>query len=262
MPLTKKSKFGISYLYQPILCHQLGVFSTVKDNVFCIDNFLQAIPEKFKIVDIAINSSNCISANAHPHQIIERQNQKLEIHLPYDNIKDKYSKSHRKNINRFLKRGNCKIETNFGYLDFYRHKMDSFTKLGVKLSKQERLNYLNLLKELDQKKRLKIYLGVDTNDRVVGGICFLFLDFNAVTIQSFINEDGKKSGLVFYLLDDFIRANSEKQITIDFMGSSIPGIRERNLGFGSQEYYYNIIRITRLNYILRKIKKLVGKWLN
>ena len=59
MPLPHRKKLSIHYLYQPFLTPVLGVFGkNISEQLVC--NFLEAIPEFFKLWDISLNQSNLI----------------------------------------------------------------------------------------------------------------------------------------------------------------------------------------------------------
>ena len=55
MPLTWRKKYSITYLVQPVYSQQLGVFSTQKLNTTIVNQFLNSIPEKYKLIDIRLN---------------------------------------------------------------------------------------------------------------------------------------------------------------------------------------------------------------
>ena len=101
MPLTKNKKIGISYIYTPFLSPQLGVFSTIHTSAFCVDDFIHAIPSKFKVIDITLNSNNYISDNYIVRYSKTKYSQELRLTESYDIIKKGYSKSHVKNIAKF-----------------------------------------------------------------------------------------------------------------------------------------------------------------
>lgn len=61
MPLTCNKKYGISYLSQPFFSQQLGVFSKKDADTKTADEFLGAIPPKYRFVEINLNSQNTIS---------------------------------------------------------------------------------------------------------------------------------------------------------------------------------------------------------
>ena len=55
MPMTWNKKYGISYLYQPFLTAQLGVFgkNITEERV---SNFIQSIPSSFRLIEISLLS--------------------------------------------------------------------------------------------------------------------------------------------------------------------------------------------------------------
>src|SRR6185503_15114532 len=61
MPLTWKRKFGFSYLYQPFLTAQLGVFShgnRTVSNEELVNLFINMIPRHFRLIEINLNDQN------------------------------------------------------------------------------------------------------------------------------------------------------------------------------------------------------------
>ena len=57
-PITKKTKWGLNYLFNPIFALQLGVFSKNKISDEFINEFISSIPEKIKLIDIQFNFEN------------------------------------------------------------------------------------------------------------------------------------------------------------------------------------------------------------
>ena len=55
MPLTWNKKYGFYYLYQPAFTASLGVFGKNIDEQL-VEEFLEAIPAKFKLIEISLNS--------------------------------------------------------------------------------------------------------------------------------------------------------------------------------------------------------------
>jgi hypothetical protein len=253
MPLTKRKKYGFWYLCQPILCPRLGVFSTISKEPFSIDHYLAAIPSKFKIVDISLNPFNYISGDFNGVQIINKYNQTLALNEPYPDLKKNFTKSHLKNIPRFEKHEGYTIHSNLPLQEFFKLKMETFHDKEVRLSKRDRDIYLQFLKTLNERNQLEIVTGIDEKKEIVGSVCFMQLGFNEVSIQSFNHDKGRKSGFLFHALDRFIQMNSPRETILDFMGSTLPGVREMNLGFGSTETEYCFIRINRMNKLFRKL---------
>jgi hypothetical protein len=254
MPLTRKKRFGISYLCQPLICQQLGVFSTIHHAPFCIDDFIEAIPSKFKLIDIAINSMNYLSPKNHFGKITQVFNQELPLSDRYEDIRSRYKASHVKNLEKFTTQ-KLKVEISGDTLDhFLKHKFDFFSKKGVEMSDSQRITFTNLLKYLDAESKIDVVLGFDNQHVVIGGACFIFLE-GSVLIQTFSNDIGRKSGLIFFLIDDFVRKNAGRELILDFMGSSITGINYRNAGFGCVDKEYTFLSIDRLPPLVRFFRK-------
>ena len=63
MPVTWNKKYGISYLYQPFLAAQLGVFGkNITEEL--LSSFINSIPSSFKYIDICLNCKNIQSSLA------------------------------------------------------------------------------------------------------------------------------------------------------------------------------------------------------
>jgi hypothetical protein len=252
MPLTHLSKFSISYLFQPIMCQQLGVYSAVKNIAFCVDEFLNAIPSKFNFIEISINSKNYISQNNGVFEII-RSNQYLPLSLPYKNLEANFHPSHKKN-NSKAKRAGIEIKVNSISIDtFIEMKLKSLKTQNVNLTKNNQAAYRNLLKELDHRNYLKIY-SAHHNNAPVSFAAFATIGKWA-TIQSFNTEAGRKLSAGYLLNDAFIKDHSESDLCLDFMGSSIPGIASYNKGYGAIEENYSFIRLNRLPWFIKLFKR-------
>jgi hypothetical protein len=253
MPITKRTKFGITYLCQPILCPRLGVFSTIKSHMFCVDDYMIAITSKFKKAEIALNEKNFISTSIHHSIKTEvRFSQEQRFESAYSDIQNKYSKSHKKNINKFINDSTCEVIKASSYLDFFQYKNVALKEIGFRWDKYNKRVYLEVIKKLSEKGKIEIFYGVDEFKKVIGGICLLKYDFDRYSFQTFSTNIGRRNGLVFFLIDKIFNENSDK--IIDFMGSSIPGIRYRNMGFDCSEIEYNFIKMNRLISIFTNFK--------
>jgi hypothetical protein len=255
MPLTQRKKFGIQYLYQPVLSQQLGVFSTIENDIFNIDPFIEAIPKSFRLVEIAINSKNIVSDNFKGIQKIERNNYVLPLTEKYETIQRGYSKNHRKNIAKFNEQVvdyEIKLVT---FSEFHQNKIGFINKWKNKFSSRSRHDYFNILKNFEAIGKTKTYFIYDNQKSLLAGICYIYVN-EMVTIQTFLTETGRKSGVMYFLIDQFVKENATKNLTLDFMGSMIPGVAYWNKGFGSVEINYNFLRLNRLPVI---IKWIIGK---
>lgn len=252
MPLTHRKKFGISYLYQPIMCQQLGVFSRIHTESFSVNNFVEAIPKHLRLIEIALNSNNTF--NKETEVIVnQRINQFLNLNASYQYLFKGFSKSHKKNIEKSFNNGITIDSTHYSLTDFLKFKFQSFENQKLDIKGFEMNAYTNLLKECYGKNLLKIYMAKN-DSKIVSGAAFITIN-NRIFIQSFSTDDGKRLSAIYLLIDRFIKDYENSNLVLDFMGSIVPGINYRNKGFGSVEEKYGFIKINRLPWPLNTIKK-------
>src|ERR1700733_10069344 len=79
MPLTWNKKYGIYYLYQPAFTASLGVFGKNITEAL-VQQFIQAIPDKFKLVEIELNKDNPVNTAS----INMRTNYVLSLNKSYE----------------------------------------------------------------------------------------------------------------------------------------------------------------------------------
>src|SRR5258708_6937233 len=85
MPLTWNRKYGIYYLYQPPFTASLGVFGkNITEEL--VQHFIEAIPRKFKLIEIELNKGNTIKAAG----ISLRTNYVLSLNRPYEALFNNY----------------------------------------------------------------------------------------------------------------------------------------------------------------------------
>ncbi|KAK6020229.1 hypothetical protein OSTOST_14121, partial [Ostertagia ostertagi] len=99
MPLTWNKKYGIHYLYQPFLVAQGGIFgkNITPDT---ITSFIEAIPKKFRLVEISMNTGNLFNITS--KQGLLRVNYVLDLKKPYDQLYAGYRDNIKRNIRKAL----------------------------------------------------------------------------------------------------------------------------------------------------------------
>ena len=80
-PLTHGRKYFINYLYQPLITQQLGLFYKNLIGAEELENFIKAIPKKFRFVDIALNEANYFESEN--ISIKKRKNYLLDLEKSY-----------------------------------------------------------------------------------------------------------------------------------------------------------------------------------
>ncbi|MBC7848975.1 MAG: hypothetical protein H7Y31_04535 [Chitinophagaceae bacterium] len=250
MPLTWKSKYGVSYLYQPQFSASLGVFGTgITDTV--VAAFIQAIPSKFRVIEIDLNRENNLIAM--DTGMFVRTNYILPLNWSYVEISQKY----RDNIKR-----NCKKARQFNCS--YREEID--VDDVIKLSKSQMQAISNLTdSDYDEFKKLFDYLlareqalacGVYTSENVLIASCVYFFSHDrAYYILVGNHPNSKVMGASHFLIDQFIEKRAGSNLTLDFEGSDVRNLAFFYGSFGASTETYPALRLNRIPWYLRWLKR-------
>ncbi len=253
MPLTWNRKFNIKYVYQPFYTQQLGIFSSVDKTPFPVDPFLAAIPKSFCFTDINLNTGNTLETK---DGFKQRTTQELPLLSDFDSIKKKMSRNNKNNIK---KAENNKIQIQTNKID--PHKLINLIATNYR---EKGIQYIsgkidfNKIKKIikyavDQKYGI-IYNSINSQQQVNCAALFIFFNGKA-RIFSGQNAKGKDENAKYLLINQFIKDHAGTDITLDFGGSEIPGVAYWNEGFGAVNTHYYHIKINRLPFFIRWLKK-------
>lgn len=243
MPLPVKCKFGIRYIVQPILCQQLGVFSTHKISEEIVAAFIKKIPYH----SYAFNLNE---KNAHPN-FSRLPNFILNLNQSYSDIYSSYSKNTCRNIERASKL-NLKVKIDLSVLDFYEfyyHDEREHKPVNKLLVKQ-------LIEKGVEKNLIKIYGIYSAENQLISAVCMLISADRISYLLPISNEEGKASSAMFLLIDKIIKTEAEKDLLFDFEGSQIEGIARFNKGFGAKNQPYYTIKRLRPSFLVGNLDKL------
>jgi hypothetical protein len=107
MPLPWNKKYGIHYLYQPAFTATGGVFGNDLDEPL-IGQFIQAVPKKFRLIEINLNAGNIFSIPS--GFSVLRNNYVLPLNNTYEALYDKYRDNIKRNIKK-AKDAGCVVQT-------------------------------------------------------------------------------------------------------------------------------------------------------
>lgn len=249
MPLTWNRKYGIHYLYQPFLTAQLGIFGQ-QINSQMVEAFIRAIPVSFRLVEISLNSAN------HPvkhKNITERNNYTLELNRPYDEIYEGYNENTRRNIKK-SKQSGCRVITGFDV-----EKLISLAIGQMKNYKEESgdnvKRFRKLYEHLHHNNSAYTYGIVSKEEELIASSVFFISNKRAYYILVGNHPDSKTKGASHALVDGFIRDHAGKLEILDFEGSDMPNLAFFYSGFGAVNEKYPFLKINRLPFYLRWMKK-------
>ncbi|HSG68591.1 MAG TPA: hypothetical protein VK994_07790, partial [Bacteroidales bacterium] len=80
------------------------------------------------------------------------------------------------------------------------------------------------------------------NNNLCAGAIFLESNRKSIFIFSGLSETGRDKRAMFYLIDNFIRENANKHLTLDFDGSNDEALARFYAGFGSTRITFPRIR--------------------
>ena len=250
-PITKKSKFGLNYFFNPIFALQLGVFSNQKITTGLVNQFLEAIPKKLKLVDIQLNFGNSVE-----NQLFEVSNKKcqfIDLSSSYEEISKKYSTNLKRNLSKARKE-NCEIvlslETENVIKLFKENRGETLKEM--KDEQYKRLD--SLLTQLKQRKLGKIYECLFENE-LVASACFSITNNRIIYIKGGSTPTGREVGAMHLIMDEVIHLNSSSNMIFDFGGSSIEQVARFNHSFGSTDYEYQRLYRNNLPFIVKLLKK-------
>lgn len=249
MPLTWNKKFGFNYLYQPFLTAQLGIFGKSLSPEL-IKQFIQQIPASFRLVEISLNSNNLEGV---PADAIVRSNYILDLQNPYNTLCSNYRENIQRNIKKSIQLG-CIVQKDFD--------AELVIKLAVEQMKTqgndggENVDRFRKLYQLLKQKQMATTYGIFSPQNELLASCVFFFSHNrAYYILVGNHPDGKNTGASHALIDAFIKNNAGKNMLLDFEGSDIPGLANFYSSFGAIKEMYPALKINRLPFYLKWLKK-------
>ena len=233
MPLPIRKKMGLHYIYQAPWIQQLGVFSSTSIDKMELANFINAIPKRFKLIDVFLNSENSTNSSTEV-----RSNYVLSLKQKYKDIKKRYSKGRKSSI-KTAQNSNLDIVENYNHHDII--QLFKANK-GAELTEGD-ANYAILNKLINYALPLNLAqsFGVFNADKkLIGGAFFLRDTYRITYLFSALNEEGRALQAMSFLLDYIIKNNAESNLIFDFEGSMIKGVARFCKSFGvEKEVYYH-----------------------
>jgi hypothetical protein len=248
MPLTARSKWGFTYLYQPYLTAQTGVTGSSLPNEVVVD-FLNAVPSIFRYWDLSLNWGNALDLL--PYKAVMRRNYVLPLDAPHDSIKAAYRNVVKRNVKKALHLG-CSVSCDIP-LDAVVQLAMEYTP-GTRRYMLELDRFRSLFQQLQYASKGIIY-GVHTGEgTLVASAVFLFFRDRAYYILVGNHPLGKRTGASHLLIDSFIRDHAARRLTLDFEGSDVPGLAFFYSSFGAKEENYPALTYNRLPWFARWLK--------
>ena len=233
-PLTQRRKAGINYLFQPYFTQQLGLFGKKKFNQKNDEEFLFAIPEEFKFIEINLNAECSLNS------INFKSKNKLTHHLllndSYENIFQQFNQNTKRNI-RKAEKSNLILKRNGDV-----KSLIGLFKSGVGKKTDLKLKDYKMLEEL-MKAAVKnncgeVYEIRNSNQNLEASLFLLSSNNILINLFNASSYTGKKNSSMFLLFNEIIKLNSISEKLLDFEGSEISEVAKFYKGFGSIPVFY------------------------
>lgn len=237
-PIPSFVRFGIKFAANPPFLQQLGAFSPDKPATNVIVEFLDYMPEIFKLTDLCVGQK----VEYHGYKVHEKSNFELSLSSHFEKLWDGYSPECRKRISVAAKK-RYELSANIS--------PEELTDLGLR---NRRLN-LKGVKVTDYERIIRLMhfcinngkgqiLGVRAaKKRLIYGV-FLVQIHGSVTIVMEVNTAGSlEKHIGYFVINEIIRENAAKYTKLDFAGiSNISAVPAGQAFGGNRVPYYRIYR--------------------
>lgn len=242
MPLIKRKKWEISYLYQPLFAQQTGIIGTNDPAIHTA--FIEKAKQFFPFAEIHLNYENKVDKS------ISKNNQILHLNRSYSQLEQSFSTYTKRKIKQADKE---KIEYReidpILNIELYKKLLDN---KSVRVKDQD---LDQLLRFCVQNKNEYIARALYINEELAASVIGLkYKDrIHLVTLTSNLRE--KYSFAAHVLVNNIISEFAERPMILDFEGSDLPGVYSFNEGFGAINQPYFFYKWNQLPWPIRLFKR-------
>ncbi len=251
-PLTQKKKYNVNYLFPPFFTQQLGVFSYNVLPEEKIERFINAIPPKFRFIEINLNKYNTLRDSN--YTLIPNKTHEIDLISSYQQLYESFSTNTKRNIKKALKQ-NLKIEKNTSPIDIIKLFKENRGKDLNTLAESDYNILIKLINELVKKNKAEIWSAYNNKNELCAGVFFANSNNKSIFLFSGRNEEAKENGAMPFLINQYINNNAQKNLTLDFAGSNDSNLARFYKSFGSKECIYYQLKINNLPWFYKLIKK-------
>lgn len=251
MPLAGSRKFGINYLFQPFFTQKFGVFSKKEVSEDKIEEFVEAIPDKFEFAEFRLNGVKGLN-----HRNIE-----LDLSPEYSVLAGNYHSNTKRNLAKAKKEGLTIVEDAQPsvIIELFRKNRGKDIKHWGD-TEYERL--LNLVETAKSHGKCLVLSAQNADNQIVAGAFFMMSHNKIVFLFSGSDESNKENHGLTFLLDYVIKKYSGTQNILDFEGSDNDGLARFYMGFGGEETTYTGIRFNKAKGLTKLALKILKEHKN
>jgi len=252
MPLVNSKKYGISYVYQPFFTQQLGVFSSFPPEPEIVNQFLNAIPERFRLTDMNLNLGNTPTVDR--FNIRENNTYQLNLYSGADNLRTHYNSNTKRNIQKAIQ-NKIRISPVTDVSRFLEFTKENLFEKSPEIKQEHYVSLQKVISFALDNQQGEIYGAWDSENNLVASVFFVTANQKCIYLAASSNPEGIEKSAMFLLIDTFIQNNAGRNQVLDFEGSNISGVARFYAGFGGIPETYFSVHQNRLPWILRIFKK-------
>lgn len=248
-PLPVRERFGIKYVTTPVFLQQLGAFSPDKPPEIVIDEFLEFIPEFYKLIELRIGQK----VSHKSFKVTEKCNLELDLSFSYEKLYSNFNRNCKRNIIKSLAYNPDITEdiSSAELINVFKNNKGNEIK-GIKESDYQHLSTLIDYCVSNRKGRVS---GVRSADgKLLFGLFHIEFKGRMTMIFLVNTPESHEKRIGYFVYNELIKKASASFSVFDFAGSSIPSIASFISSFGAVNVpYYKIYR-NRLLWPVRKLK--------
>ncbi|MCX6254170.1 MAG: hypothetical protein NTV31_06780 [Bacteroidia bacterium] len=248
-PIPGKSRLSIKYVATPIFLQQLGAFSPDKPESNVIVEFLDYMPDFYKLIDL------CVAQKIHndAYKVTERTNFEMDLSKPYEKTWENFAPHCKRNIETSAKKKPELVSdiTPDEIIDLFIWNKGKEIK-GIIMGDYQRLK--NLMNFCVKNKKGRIIGVRAAKKRLIFGVFLIETKGNKTPLFVVNTPESRKKQIGYFFVNELIRDNSSTKTRLDFAGSSIPSIASFMESFGSVNVPYYRIYQNRLFWPVRMMK--------
>ena len=250
MPLTWNKKYGIHYLYQPFFTATLGVFGT-NINATLVNDFLLAIPAKFKYWDIYLNAGNRFHLKQ--FKLHDRTNYVLPLNSDYEKLYAVFRINLKRNIKK-AEQLNCTIRKDIAIDEVIALALEQGKEFSPATTEDYK-RFTKLYQQLHVQQNATTYGIYLPSGQLVASCALFFCRKRVYYILVGNHPNGKTIGASHALINAFIKDNAGKDLLLDFEGSDISSLAFFYSSFGATAEMYVGLKQNNLPKIMQLFKK-------
>jgi hypothetical protein len=237
-PVTGAKRFGIQYISTPSFLQQLGAFSPDNPASETIIEFLNYIPDNYRLIDLCIAQR----IQLHGYKITEKANFELDISKPYEKLWDNFFPPCKRNIEISSKKKPEVVSdiTPDEIIDLYIKNNGKKTS-NVKARDYQKLK--NIMNFCLKNKKGKIIGVRAAKKRLIFGIFIIETPGNKTLLLHAGIPQSIEKKIDYYVINELIRLNASTRTLLDFADSSLSSVDSFPESFGCVSVpYYRIYR--------------------